>query len=94
MGDFFSLDKLIFGIYNNSMNIFRPRLYHFEDEDQLWKYFEKRAGYHEQTQCYMCAGLFADDTAELFEKLKAEWQEDRARHTTELAKRLLKGPVG
>lgn len=65
----------------------RPRLYHIDNEDKLFEYFVENAGYLEQDDLYHCAGLYSDDTAQLFDKLKAEWKEDIKQHTKELLTR-------
>lgn len=62
----------------------RPRLYHIKDEDELFEYFAENAGYLEQDELYHVAGIYSDDTARLFNKLKIEWKEDIRQHTKEL----------
>lgn len=63
---------------------FRPRLYSIPNERALWKYFEKNAGYLQNEQVYVVAGIYSDDTATLYKKLVAAWKEDREFHKKEL----------
>jgi hypothetical protein len=57
--------------------MFRNRLNHIENEEELFEYFKKNAGYDEGMQCYVCAGLASDDTALLLKKLKKAWAEEK-----------------
>lgn len=57
--------------------MFRNRLNHIKDEKELFKYFKDHAGYSESMQCYVCAGLAADDTAVLLNKLKKAWKDEK-----------------
>ena len=55
---------------------FRSRLCNIKTEKILWEYFEKYASYDEQSDVYICAGLFSDDTRKLWFKLVKEWKVD------------------
>ena len=65
--------------------LFRPRLYHIKSEKKLWKYFEEYAGFNENMQAYVCAGIVSSDTRDLWLKLVEEWKQDIA----DQARRLL-----
>lgn len=64
--------------------MFRSRLYHIENEKELFEYFKKHASYLEQYDTYTCAGVCANDTAELFQKLKEEWKQDTVNRIKEI----------
>lgn len=54
---------------------FRSRLYHIKNEKELFKYFTENARFVDEG-VYACAGIYANDTGVLFEKLKKEWTKD------------------
>ena len=58
------------------MNGFRSRLWNIPDEKALFEFFEKNARYAEGG-IYYCAGVYSNDTKELFSRLKEEWRVDR-----------------
>jgi hypothetical protein len=58
--------------------LWRPRLFHIKDEEELRKYFEENARYNEQEDIYVCAGIVSDDTIKLYQKLKKAWKDDIA----------------
>ena len=55
---------------------FRPRLYSIPDEKSLWNYFSKNAKFLENKNVYTIAGIYAADTAILYNKLIEEWKND------------------
>jgi len=63
---------------------FKPRLFSIPNEKELWKYFEKNARYLEDNEIYSVAGIYSDDTATLFKKLKNAWIEDIESHKDEI----------
>ena len=73
---------------------FRPRLYSIPNENALWKYFEKNAGYLQNEQIYTVAGIYSDDTATLYKKLLIAWKEDREFHKQELVAETLSALSG
>jgi len=64
---------------------FRPRLYHIKHEKELFQYFTENAGLVDEG-VYRCAGIYANDTKVLFEKLKNEWKKDIAFRAKQLLK--------
>ena len=58
------------------MNTFRNRLWNIPDEKSLFDFFEKNARYIEDG-FYSCAGIYSNDTKELFSRLKEEWRVDK-----------------
>jgi hypothetical protein len=57
--------------------MFRNKLSHIKNEDELFKYFSKNAKYSYSEQNYMCAGITSDDTSVLFKKLRRAWIKDK-----------------
>ena len=68
---------------------YRSKLYHLKDEEALFDFFEKHAGYVSDG-VYYCAGIYANDTADLFEKLRQEWIKNIKNRKRHEAKKFLK----
>jgi len=58
------------------MNGFRSRLWNIPDEKALFEFLEKNARYV-AIGVYYCAGIYSNDTKDLFSKLKEEWRVDK-----------------
>ena len=75
--------------------MFRPRLFHLKDEEQLHDYFAEHARYDDRTETYSCAGCIGDSPRSLFLKLKKAWEEDKKdfeeNDLPDLAKKILLG---
>jgi len=58
------------------MRGFRNSLWNIPDEKALFEFFEENARYVD-SGVYYCAGIYGNDTKDLFSRLKEEWRVDR-----------------
>lgn len=75
--------------------MYRSRLFHIKNEEQLHAYFAEHARHDDRKETYNCAGCIADSPRALFLKLKKAWEDDKKdfedNNLHEIAKALLNG---
>jgi len=67
---------------------FRNVLHRIKNEEELFKFFEKNARFVSEG-IYYCAGIYANDTADLFEDLKKAWKKNKKEYKAGSARKLL-----
>jgi hypothetical protein len=62
--------------------MFRSRLYHLKNEEELQTYFAEWARRDDKRDIYTCAGCISDTPRGLYLKLHKEWIKDKEYYET------------